>query len=99
VANEGGWNSSKNCGSAGRTRPPTFGALDRGEDIPSRIARLNALVNAFQKESVIITKAIAPLVYCERLAYLAALGEAIRGAESARIVLGRAWHRISLGRK
>jgi hypothetical protein len=60
----------------------------------ARIDRLDRLVLGLMTEQAVIGKGQDPLLYLERRAYLKALGVAVRGLESARVVLAKARQRI-----
>jgi hypothetical protein len=64
-------------------------------DLPARIARLEALTCGLRRESLLIRQGNDPLLYLERQAYLAALDVAVRGLESARVVLAKARLRMA----
>jgi hypothetical protein len=63
-------------------------------DIRARERRLGELSRGLMKERVIIREAEDPFLYLERLAYLHALGDALAGVETARVVLAKALARI-----
>jgi hypothetical protein len=64
-------------------------------DIRGRIARLDNLIGGLGRESIVIRQGNDPLLYLERQAYLAALDVAVRGLESARVVLAKARQRMA----
>lgn len=62
-----------------------------------RMDRLDKLVRDLGKEVLVIEKGNDPMLYVERQAYLAAVFDAIRGLESARVALARAVQRMGRG--
>jgi hypothetical protein len=64
-------------------------------DLIARIARLEALICGLHHEGVIIRQGNDFLLYLERRAYLKALDAAVRGLESARVVLAKARLRMT----
>jgi hypothetical protein len=64
-------------------------------DLPARIARLEALTTGLRRECIAIREGNDPLLYLERQAYLQALDAAVRGLESARVVLAKARLRMA----
>jgi hypothetical protein len=64
-------------------------------NITKRIDRLETLILALSREADFIHQAIAPLLHLERRAYRKALGGAVSGLETARIVLVKARQRIA----
>jgi hypothetical protein len=65
------------------------------EYVSGRIERLDRLVCGLMREQAIIGTGQDPLLYLERRAYLAALDVAVRGLESARVVLAKARLRMT----
>jgi hypothetical protein len=65
------------------------------ECVPARIDRLDRLVLGLMQEKAIIGKGQDPLLYLERMSYLKALDAAVRGLESARVVLAKAQLRMT----
>jgi len=59
-----------------------------------RIDRLDKLARGLAREALVIGKGNDPLLYAERQAYLAAVFDAIRGLEAARVALARAAQRM-----
>jgi hypothetical protein len=58
--------------------------------IGARVERLDQLSRGLAREISLIREANDPMLYLERKAYLAALGDALEGIENARIVLAKA---------
>jgi hypothetical protein len=67
--------------------------------IVTRIERLNTLTGSLSRELLIIRQGNDPLLYRDRRDYMKALGEAISGLETARIVLAKAKHRLDLAER
>jgi hypothetical protein len=65
------------------------------EQVLARIDRLDRLMLGLMAERDVIGKGQDPLLYLERRAYRAALGAAVRGLESARVVLAKARLRMT----
>jgi hypothetical protein len=65
------------------------------ECVSARIDRLDRLVLGLMQEKAIIGKGQDPLLYLERMSYLQALDVAVRGLESARVVLAKARQRMA----
>jgi hypothetical protein len=65
------------------------------EQVLARIDRLDRLVLGLMTEREVIGKGQDPLLYLERRAYLKALDAAVRGLESARVVLAKARLRMT----
>jgi hypothetical protein len=63
-------------------------------DIRARVVRLDALTRGLAKETVLVRECNDPLLYRERLDYLAAIRQALAGVDGARIVLVKARQRL-----
>jgi hypothetical protein len=64
-------------------------------DLSARVERLDQLSRGLAKEEVLIRRGDDPLLYLERKAYLAAIGDALSGVEGARVVLVKARQRLT----
>jgi hypothetical protein len=64
------------------------------EELEKRINRLDRLGRGMAKEAALIRAADDPPLRQERLAYLAAVGDALEGVERARVTPARAVLRI-----
>jgi hypothetical protein len=62
-------------------------------DVSARINRLDELVRGLAKELASWKTDSDPLLYLERQAYLSAIQAALKGIETARVVLARACQR------
>jgi hypothetical protein len=62
-------------------------------NLTKRIDRLEVLIRSLNREAIVIRRGEDPLLYLERRAYLSALGGAVSGLETARIVLVKARQR------
>jgi hypothetical protein len=65
-------------------------------DLEARKRRLEQLTLGFMREVAMIDEHDDPLLYLERVAYLKALGEALAGVETARVVLAQSLQRIAI---
>jgi hypothetical protein len=63
--------------------------------IAARVARLDQLSRGLALEISLIREANDPMLYLERETYLAAMGGALQGIESARVVLAKACQRLA----
>jgi hypothetical protein len=63
-------------------------------DIAARCRRLETLMIGLMREHILMGKGDDPLLYLERLDYLAAVKHAVSGLENARVVLAKARQRI-----
>jgi hypothetical protein len=63
--------------------------------VAARVERLHELSIGLAREVVVIRQGQDPLLYLERKAYLAAIGDAIAGVEGARVVLARVRQRLA----
>jgi hypothetical protein len=62
-------------------------------DLAARVRRLDELMRGLAKELALWKEGNDPLLYLERQAYLKAIGEALTGIETARVVLAKAQQR------
>jgi hypothetical protein len=67
---------------------------DRSQFLTKRIDRLDALIRSLTREAILFRQGQDPLLYLERRKDLKALGGAVSGLETARIVLAKAHQRI-----
>jgi hypothetical protein len=67
------------------------------QGIRARVLRLDALTRGLAKETVLVRECNDPLLYRERLDYLAAIRQALAGVDGARIVLVKARQRLETG--
>ena len=65
-------------------------------DVAARVKRLDQLTRGLAKEVVIWDQHDDPLLFVERRAYLKAIGDALAGVESARVILAQARQRIKV---
>jgi hypothetical protein len=63
-------------------------------DIVARVRRLDQLSRGLAKEIQLVEKADDPMLYVERMEYLAAIQQARAGVENALMVLAKAKQRI-----
>jgi hypothetical protein len=65
------------------------------KQIAACVERLDQLSRGLAREISIVREANDPMLYLERNAYLAAMGDALQGIESARVVLAKACQRLN----
>jgi hypothetical protein len=65
------------------------------QELKARVRRLDALARGLAMEVLLWKPCNDRLLYVERKAYLAAVRDALAGAEAARVVLAKAVQRIS----
>jgi hypothetical protein len=65
-------------------------------DLAARVRRLDELTRGLAKEVVLWKENDDPLLFVERRAYLKAIGDALAGVESARVILAQARQRIKV---
>jgi hypothetical protein len=63
--------------------------------IAARVERLDQLSRGLARQISMIGEANDPMLYLERKAYLSAMGDALQGVESARVVLAKACQRLN----
>ncbi len=66
------------------------------EDLGARVRRLEQLTRGLAQEAALWRDGNDPLNYRERMAYLAAIQDALAAAETGRVVLARAYGRMDL---
>jgi hypothetical protein len=64
-------------------------------NLAARVERLDQLSRGLAREFSLIRAANDPMLCLERKAYLAGMGDALQGIESARVVLAKACQRLN----
>jgi hypothetical protein len=64
------------------------------DGLRARVRRLDALARGLAKEVLLWKPCDDPLLFVERKAYLAAVRDALAGAETARVILAKAVQRF-----